>query len=103
MGRSDTMDRTCQAEDGELSSLDAGHSANTIELQAQDELRHSCYSAVRRVSCQLREGVLIIHGRVPSYYLKQIAQNLLLQHLEAHVAIDNRLEVFSLEHAAMGE
>lgn len=97
------MDGTLQSADDMPSSPGAEHGARTIEVVAQDELRRSRYWAVRHASCQLQDGVLTIHGRVPSYYLKQIAQNLLLHRIEAHVAIENRLEVVSLDRPAIGE
>lgn len=43
---------------------------------AESRLRGSSYSAVRHVKCEFHEGTLTLHGSVPSYYLKQIAQTL---------------------------
>ena len=43
---------------------------------AERRLRGSSYNAVRHVKCEFREGILTLHGSVPSYYLKQIAQTL---------------------------
>jgi len=44
---------------------------------AQARLRHSPYVPLRNVQCSFFDGVLILWGRVPSYYLKQIAQSLM--------------------------
>jgi hypothetical protein len=41
---------------------------------AQGRLRGCPYGAVRNVACDYRDGVLVLRGRVPSYYLKQMAQ-----------------------------
>ena len=37
----------------------------------------SHYRAIRQLACQFEAGVLIISGRVPNYYLKQLAQTLI--------------------------
>jgi hypothetical protein len=55
-------------------------------------LRSSSYPALRRLSCQYAEGVLIIQGRVSSYYEKQMAQTLLAK-ISDVAAIDNQIEV----------
>jgi hypothetical protein len=41
----------------------------------QQVLRDSPYQALRCLSCQWHDGVLTIRGCVPSFYLKQLAQN----------------------------
>lgn len=64
-----------------------------IEEQAQAELNSAPYLAVRRVSCQVKGGVLSLQGRVPSFYLKQVAQALLRRYLEAGFVMENRLDV----------
>ena len=46
------------------------------------------------VLCDFHEGVLILRGRVPSYYMKQIAQTA-VRGLTQVQRIDNRLEVDS--------
>ena len=37
----------------------------------------SHYRAIRELACEFEAGVLIISGRVPNYYLKQLAQTLI--------------------------
>jgi len=59
---------------------------------AQGRLRKSPYVPLRNVSCSFREGVLTLCGRVPSYYLKQIAQSL-MSDLPAVREIRNELSV----------
>jgi osmotically-inducible protein OsmY len=63
-------------------------------LQALVELcmRHSGYQELRGVSCDFHEGVLTLRGRVPSYYLKQVAQSLVFD-LDGVQELSNRLEV----------
>jgi hypothetical protein len=64
-----------------------------IEEQAQAELSNAPYLAVRRVSCQVKGGVLSLQGRVSSFYLKQVAQALLRRYLAAGFVMENRLDV----------
>jgi CheY-like chemotaxis protein len=42
--------------------------------RAEAALRGHQYLALRRVSCEYRDGVLTLRGCLPSYYLKQLAQ-----------------------------
>ena len=48
----------------------------TIDL-AQGKLHNCGYAALGRLRCRYYEGVLSIRGKVPSYYLKQVAYTLL--------------------------
>ena len=41
---------------------------------ARDCLQRSPYCLIRRVSCECREGVLFLRGPLPTFYLKQLAQ-----------------------------
>ncbi|HEX7449716.1 MAG TPA: BON domain-containing protein [Pirellulales bacterium] len=41
--------------------------------EAQRRLQNSPYPSHRRLHCSFRAGVLIVHGRVSSYYLRQMA------------------------------
>ncbi len=45
------------------------------ETDIQDRFQRSPYLPLRHVECRLHEGVLILRGRVPTYYLKQLAQS----------------------------
>ncbi len=48
----------------------------------------------RCVTCEYHEGVLILRGILPSYYLKQIAQTVASK-VPAIEQVDNRIEVFA--------
>jgi hypothetical protein len=63
------------------------------EALVQTELAKSPYEAIRSVSCRMNDGVLTLSGRVPSYYLKQIAQRLALNALGEGVVLVNQLQV----------
>ncbi len=59
---------------------------------AQAALRRSAYTELRSVSCDFSGGVLTLRGRVPTYYLKQLAQ-VSVADVPGVVEIHNRLEV----------
>ncbi len=65
-----------------------------VEAEAEARLRQSPYREIRRVTCEFHEGVLTLRGRVPTFYLKQVAQSLVLW-MEGAEEINNRLEVES--------
>ena len=41
---------------------------------ARDCLQRSPYRPIRNVSCECRQGVLFLRGPLPTFYLKQLAQ-----------------------------
>jgi hypothetical protein len=55
-------------------------------------LQSSGYAALRRLRCEVTEGVVIVHGVVASYFLKQIAQTL-MQQLDGIEMVTNLVEV----------
>jgi osmotically-inducible protein OsmY len=50
------------------------------------------YGSLRDLSCEYHEGLLILKGQVPSYYLKSIAQTV-ARGVAGVRQIENRLEV----------
>jgi osmotically-inducible protein OsmY len=62
-----------------------------ISRLAEERLRNSSYSALRTISCEYHEGVLILRGRLHTYYLKQLAQ-------EAVREMDGVLEIANQVH-----
>ena len=67
----------------------------SLEEQAQADLSNSQYVALRKLSCEVKGGVLILHGRIPSFHLKQIAHSLLRRHLGTGIVLDDRSDVAS--------
>jgi osmotically-inducible protein OsmY len=63
-----------------------------IEREAEDRLRRRGYLALWDVSCDARDGVVRLRGRVPSYYLKQVAQAEAAE-VEGVRRVVNRIEV----------
>lgn len=72
------------------------HRRNTgrrlVAENAHRRLRRNPHRCVREVTCDYHEGVLFLHGRVPSYYFKQLAQES-VRGLEGVEEIVNRIEV----------
>lgn len=54
--------------------------------------RGSRHAALLNIHCTVRDGVLVIHGRVPTFYAKQMAQSL-ARKVEGVQHIENRVEV----------
>jgi osmotically-inducible protein OsmY len=59
---------------------------------AESRLRSNAYLALKNISCAFGDGVLTLRGCLPSYYLKQIAQETLAP-LEGLAQIDNQIAV----------
>ena len=45
-----------------------------LSVRVKHRLQHCGYQSVRHISVHEHEGVLTLHGNLPSFYLKQIAQ-----------------------------
>jgi osmotically-inducible protein OsmY len=64
----------------------------SIAAAAERRLKESAYLDLRYVTCEFRDGVVTLSGRVPTFYLKQVAQTIVgkLDHVEQVV---NNLDV----------
>jgi hypothetical protein len=69
-------------------------SATAIVEAAENCLRKNAYLVLRNISCEFREGVLVLRGCLPTYYLKQIAQSAVLG-IAGIDRIDNQIVVRS--------
>ena len=61
-----------------LPSSIQGGAAHSLVAQAQALLRASSYRPLGAIVCDYHRGALRLRGKVSSYYLKQIAQSLVL-------------------------
>ena len=68
--------------------------ASRIAHQAKQRLGGTSYHFLRFVDCCYQNGVLTLRGRVPTFYLKQMAQSV-LSGIEGVDRIDNRVDVVS--------
>ena len=60
---------------------------------AERRLRSNPYLALKNVSCGWLDGVLVLRGCLPSYYLKQIAQEVVAHQFDKVGRLENRIEV----------
>ena len=63
-----------------------------VLAEAKLRFYRSPYRELRDITCDFQEGVLTLRGRVPSYFLKQIAQSIVFS-MERIGEIRNRLEI----------
>lgn len=63
-----------------------------IELDACYRLRHSGYAALANLTCRCKAGMLTLTGTLPSFYLKQVAQET-VRGLESVDRVVNRVRV----------
>lgn len=63
-----------------------------VEAAARSRLEQVGYRSLRGISCRFRAGTLYLYGRVPSYYMKQLAQES-LQSMERVRRVVNQVEV----------
>ena len=64
-----------------------------LAAEAEQTLRsHPHRGALRQVRCDYRAGVLVLRGRVASYFVKQVAQSAVAQ-IDGIRRVVNRIEV----------
>lgn len=63
------------------------------EIDLAAVLRYGLWPELRAVTCDVCEDRIVLRGRVPSFYIKQVAQSLILERVQHSVMLENRLEV----------
>jgi hypothetical protein len=63
-----------------------------LALEVERRLRRSGYLALRDVSGELHAGTVRLRGRLPTYYLKQVAQAIVSEIAGVHQVI-NHIEI----------
>jgi len=58
---------------------DSSKSIDAIAAKAIERLSQSSYPALRGLTCEFSNGKFVLHGRVPSYHLKQLVQTYVAQ------------------------
>ncbi len=64
------------------------------ELELNAALQDGLWPELRSVTCDVSEQHIVLTGRVPSFFLKQVAQSLILERVRHPMKLENRLEVF---------
>jgi hypothetical protein len=75
---------------------EVGAAPEDILGRVHGRLSQSCHFSRhwREISCSFRDGVLTLRGCVPSFYLKQVLQSMLMD-IDGIERIDNRVDVVS--------
>jgi osmotically-inducible protein OsmY len=71
-----------------------------IQAEALSRRGNSGYHELGLVSCSFQKGVLTLRGQVSSFYLKQVAQEL-IRRLEGAEEVNNHLEVVATALSSM--
>jgi osmotically-inducible protein OsmY len=66
-----------------------------VAERAERELRRNAYVALKNIACEHRDGVLTLTGCLPTYYLKQVAQEAVTR-VDGVERVDNRIDVVSV-------
>lgn len=64
----------------------------SVQDKAEAQIQAATYGAIREADCEFSEGVLVLRGRVRSFYSKQLAQ-VAAGRLPGVVDIVNQIEV----------
>ena len=64
----------------------------SIKDRAERFLHSNPYLVLKHISCDYLDGVLILRGRLPTYYLKQLAQESVAD-LDGVDRIENQIQV----------
>ena len=67
-------------------------SVNDVESEIEKKLHFSNYAGLRHISYDIDGDTVVLYGRVPSYYLKQMAQ-VNVTCVPGIERVDNRIEV----------
>ncbi|HLQ46287.1 MAG TPA: BON domain-containing protein [Planctomycetaceae bacterium] len=74
----------------------AGSAADDADLQLEDELHHALsatgYSTLRHIGVDHGSGHVVLWGRVPTYFLKQLAHSIAASFPGVQF-VDNNIEV----------
>jgi osmotically-inducible protein OsmY len=65
-----------------------------VAERAENELRRNAYVALKNISCEYHDGVLVLNGCLPTYYLKQVAQEAIAR-VDGVQRVENRIAVVS--------
>jgi hypothetical protein len=83
-------------DEGEIRIDTAAKLSGAVLQRVRGRLSQSCHFTRhwREINCEYREGVLILRGRLPTFYLKQVLQSILKDLLGVR-RVDNRVDVVS--------
>src|SRR5262249_17526758 len=65
----------------------------SLQALAERALRSGPYPALKNLCCDYRGGVLVLRGCLPTYYLNQIAQEVVAHQVPGVGRLDNQIQV----------
>jgi len=68
-----------------------------------DVLRNASYPALHSLTCCVAGQEAVLRGQVPSFYLKQLAQKLVLERLGTEIPLNNQIRVLHGDRNERGE
>lgn len=74
------------------------HHGHISDCPVSNALRSYALRGLAQVSCEMQQGMAILHGKVSSYYLKQLAQEV-VKNVDGVDVVVNRVHVC---HAHVG-
>ena len=80
---------------GEDHISEAPNSLPVLEFCLRRRFRDSPYAALHRVQCDCQNGAVMLRGRVASFFLKQLAQEL-VRNAAGVKSVTNRIDVVAL-------
>jgi osmotically-inducible protein OsmY len=72
------------------------HHVPTGNCPVREALHHNSLRGLARVTCELRAGMAILHGKVSSFYLKQLAQEV-VKKVDGVELVVNQVDVGHVE------
>jgi osmotically-inducible protein OsmY len=92
----DQESATCESPPVTGNQRDAAVHRSKPAAVAEGRLRASPYLSLRTIDCEFHEGMLILRGCLPTYYMKQQAQAAVAD-VEGVGRVFNQIEVCSLD------
>ncbi|MFT4558928.1 MAG: osmotically-inducible protein OsmY [Porticoccaceae bacterium] len=68
------------------------HALNPVLAEVKRRLGESPYSAIKQIQLEFYEGVLILRGKVPTFYTRQVALALAMT-VDGVELVDDRISV----------
>lgn len=65
----------------------------SLARRIRSKLDGSAYGPVRQLSCERRNGSVVVSGQLPSYFLKQVAISLALHCTSDGECVDHEIDV----------
>lgn len=84
---------SCAVVGGAASAAPAGIAADIVGI-ARQRLDSSAHREIQDLPCEFADGVLVLRGWVPTYHLKQLAQET-VRHIRGVALIRNHVDVVS--------